>query len=605
MYLKKIKIKTYFMRNIDIIFILLIMLSIFLKSLYASVELYGNFSKRGQVFNVLLIMYIYLFIQLFFKNKNIKALFLIDIIVSLIILPNVIFYRYYGDFITFDLIRQLQEASNEKSSIIQLVKFKDVLYIVDIPIILNILFLKNKKRFRSVFHVKNKLMLFFVNTILIILCFGYINKESHELLMSEYSRQEIEKEMGFVGLYLVDGYNYFVNNFYIKDISQKDIDNINSQLLTTKFTDGKYKNSNLIVIQVESLQQFVINKTYNGKEVTPYLNKLIKDSSYFENCYYQIGLGHTADAELLTNTSMYPLKNACAYVSKSNNEYFSLAKSLDSLGYDSFAFHGNNASFYNREVMYKTLGFNKFYSLENLKKDDLISGGISDESLFKQSLDIITNRKQPFYAFYVTLTSHSTFDIENDFSNGNDIISKYYNAINYTDKSIGEFLEKLKEKGILDNSVLVIYGDHNAITLDNKSDFEKEITKQEFTDASWQAYQKVPMILRLPNGENKGIYSKSVGQIDMLPTVNNLLGINNSIHFGHDMLGNNDNLVVLKDGSYIFGNEFYNSKQNVTYDINNGNVLINNQKRISEAMNQLKASDDIYKYNYLKNIEQD
>ncbi|MBP2032210.1 phosphoglycerol transferase MdoB-like AlkP superfamily enzyme [Clostridium algifaecis] len=192
---------------------------------------------------------------------------------------------------------------------------------------------------------------------------------------------------------------------------------IDNNFKTSNYSNSQYKGKNLIIIQVESLQQFVINRKYNGKEITPNLNKLISQSLYFDNCYYQISLGHTSDAELLTNTSLYPLENSSVYMTKYNNEFEALPKVMDSMEYNTFAVHGNKASFWNRNSVYNKYGFNKFYSVEKLKNDDMIDMGLSDKSLFNQNVDIIKKNKKPFYDFTITLTSHSPFKVNNDFCN--------------------------------------------------------------------------------------------------------------------------------------------------------------------------------------------
>ncbi|MBP2032209.1 phosphoglycerol transferase MdoB-like AlkP superfamily enzyme [Clostridium algifaecis] len=147
----------------------------------------------------------------------------------------------------------------------------------------------------------------------------------------------------------------------------------------------------------------------------------------------------------------------------------------------------------------------------------------------------------------------------------------------------------------------MIYGDHNAMTISDKDNIEKTIKKDLNKDYQWQDYQKVPLIMRLSDTKMKGINHNSVGEVDVMPTVFDLYDINGIKHFGSSVLDNKNHLVVLRDGSYVYGRNFYDKKNNTTYNLDSGKILSNDLKKINEAKNQLNASDYIIRYNYLKN----
>lgn len=573
--------------------------SLIYKEILFDVNILNIFSKKSFLIDVALFGAIFFLITLVYK-RNLIISYVILIIISLLMISNSIFYRCYGDFITLGIFKEITFLSSVESSALSFFHISDLLYIIDLPVIFFIIKTKQYNSYNEISNKKNNIKNLIVSISICTLLLIYTGLKTKNLLTAEWSRDDIYISYGVIFGNIIDDVNYLKSNINLKTISAKEKESSLKQLNSSDFTYGKYKGKNLIMIQVESLQQFVINRTYKEKEITPNLNKLIGESEYFDNCYYQISLGHTSDAEFLTNNSLYPLKDSSLYMTKYNNAFNALPHIMDDNGYSTFAIHGNKASFWNRSIVYSKYGFDNFFSLEKLKNNDNVAMGLSDESLLNQSIDIINKNKKPFYSFIITLTSHSPFDVNNNFCNGTDTISKYYNAINYTDKCLGEFIDKLKKNGVLDNSVLVIYGDHNAMTVDDKKDFSKVLGKDLNRDYNWQKYQKIPLIMRFPNGESKGINYNSVGQADVMPTIARLYGLGKVKYLGEDLLDNKDHLVILRDGSYVYGNEYYDSNNKSTYNLKNGHSIRNNLNRIGEVSTKLKVSDDIIKYNLFK-----
>lgn len=582
------------------IIVIILYISLLYKKLIFDINTLNVISKRNIIFDTLIFILLYYIFQILIKNKSIWGLYILLVIISIVMLIDSIFYRCYGNFISIGMFPQLGQLSEVKSSVNFYFNYIDIFYMLDLPVILFFILKLNINELSVQISLKYKFLETFLITLLCLSCFFYVNKKDPGVVY-EYSKSHLFDTYGFIGASVIDNFNYLINNVHLDKL-----DDEKNKIIDDNFKQGNsellnYKGKNLIMIQVESLQQFVVNRKYQGKEITPNLNKLISDSLYYDNCYYQISIGHTADAELLTNTSLYPLKDSAAYITKDGNEYNALPKTLNSIGYNSFAIHGNEASFWNRNIMYSKYGFNQFYSSEKLKKDNTIDMGLSDQSLFEQSYDIIEKSKKPFYSFIITLSSHSPFTVDNNFCKSDNSLSAYYNSINYTDKQIGTFIDKLKASGILDNSILVIYGDHNAMTISDKNVMSKEVGQDLNNNVIWQEYQKIPLIIKLPNTNNTGIKHDSVGQIDVMPTILDLYGITGVKHFGTDVLDNSNHKVVLRNGSYVEGNKFYNKDNNTTYDIDTGKVLKNEINKINNSEQQLKASDYIINYDYFKN----
>ena len=333
---------------------------------------------------------------------------------------------------------------------------------------------------------------------------------------------------------------------------------------------GLAEGRNLIVIQVESLQGFVINNKFNGQEITPNLNALIGDNSfYMPNYYYIIGAGNTSDAEFAVNNSLYPPTDVSAYVKYTDKHFYGLPFVLKDNGYKTAdVFHGYLRDYWNRDVAYPYQGFDNYYSQESFSSDHQIGLGISDERFFSESVDILKTKEQPFYSFMITLSSHHPYylpesermlkvpkELEDT------LFANYFVAINYVDYAIGRLMDDLKAAGLYDNSVIVIYGDHYGMPNDaeNYSLASNYFGHQYYENDLF----RVPMIIHIPGSGVTETVTRPSSHIDVMPTVLNLLGIKNTggVMFGHNMLSDDATPVYeqmhVTDGSFVTDDVFF------------------------------------------------
>ncbi|OPZ90483.1 MAG: Lipoteichoic acid synthase 2 [Firmicutes bacterium ADurb.Bin419] len=376
---------------------------------------------------------------------------------------------------------------------------------------------------------------------------------------------------------------------------------------------GIAKDKNLIIVQMEAMQQFVIGKEINGKEITPNLNKLIKESLYFNNIYYQVSGGNTSDAEFVTNNSLYPLSEGSVYHRYPENTYHSLSSIMKQKGYSTYALHAFDKTFWNREEMYKALQFDTFLSSEDYVMDDFAgwSGeALSDKSFFRQSLEKIDTSK-PFYSFFITLSNHHPFNyFENfDFDVGEfqgTYIGNYLKAANYADSCIGGFIDSLKTKGLYDNSLLVFYGDHSAVP---KLEYESfmQFLGMEYNDLDWAKLQRVPLIIHYPGQQNGELITTTGGQIDILPTVANLMDFDVPYALGTDLINTQKNYAVLRNGSVITDKYIYFNDVRELYDYKSGEQLNLDlyDEELQRIINELNISDIIISQNSFANKSSD
>lgn len=356
-------------------------------------------------------------------------------------------------------------------------------------------------------------------------------------------------------------------SYHIKDIIEtlsapKTTDSTEYHLATGTYEstkDGDHfgiaKDKNLIVIQMESIQNMLIGRLYNGQEITPNLNRLIREQGtiYFDNIYQQIGSGNTSDAEFAINNSMLGSIESFTYQLYEDNYFHGLPWVLKDAGYQTAVFHGYDKTFWNREKIYPVLGFDTFINSDKLINDKIegIGGGnivgISDQAFFNQSIEYLEKMDKaanPFYSFLITLSCHHPFRLPDSLKgldllpqDEDNIIGNYLNAAHYADQSLGEFLELLKEKGLYDNSVVALYGDHFGLSNSDRGISER-VTELLGYEYDYDVMLNIPLIIHIPGYEGNETVSTSGGQLDFMPTICYLLGLEelNTLYLGQNLL---------------------------------------------------------------------
>ncbi|MEI8083297.1 MAG: LTA synthase family protein, partial [Actinomycetes bacterium] len=337
------------------------------------------------------------------------------------------------------------------------------------------------------------------------------------------------------------------------------------------FPPGEYAGKNIIMIQVEALNTMVMQKQINGVDITPNLNALIGESWYFPNTYSETGMGNTADAEFVVNTSLYTPKGQAAPVTYVGRAIPALPRLLGEQGYDVFTLHQNTAAYWNRKELYATLGFARFYDMDFFGYDDRLNQmGASDEVLFKKGAKVLREvdaTTTPFCAEFVTLSAHTPFDvipqsrrpIRTPADLKGSLIGDYISSETYSDFALGQFISQLKVDGIWDDAIVIIYGDHTAMneTLLSGKDARgaRELLGRSYTAAD---RQRVPLMIHLPGQTKPELVTATAGQVDIMPTIADLVGLDlrGTPHMGRSLFVSSNALVPMR--SYLPGGTYAN-----------------------------------------------
>ena len=554
---------------------------------------------------------------------------LIYIANTALLMFNVIYYREFTDFMTINTIFGYSTVSQGLSgSSFALLKPQDIIIVADIVIVaLGFItgFLHLDKR--PIPRVQALALTSFSLFCLVLnITLGEISRP--QLLSRTFDRNYLVKYLGIDTYMVYDGLKTARNSQVRNKAGSSDLNNIinftrNHYAEPNSKMYGIAKGRNVIVIHLESFQQFLINYKLNDKEVTPFLNSLYnsKETYSFANFFNQVGQGKTSDAENMLETSTYGLSQGSLFSILGTDNTFEGAPAIldQSQGYTSAVFHGNSGSFWNRNNVYKNLGYNYFFdsSYYNTDANNLTEYGLKDKLLFHDSVKYLERLQQPFYAKFVTVSNHFPFALDDqntsfDKANTSDAsINNYFVTAHYLDQAVQEFFEYLKKSGLYDNSIIVLYGDHYGISDTRNLKLASLLGKSSSTwsDFDNTQMQRVPFMIHIPGTKDGGVQTQYGGEIDVLPTLLHLLGIDSRdyIQFGTDLFSSkHDQVVAFRNEDFITPK--YTVIGNTIYQNSTGKILTHPSQKVKDEIKkdrekvntELSLSDTLNNKNLLR-----
>ncbi|MFD1464637.1 LTA synthase family protein [Lapidilactobacillus mulanensis] len=511
-------------------------------------------------------------VALYFKGrKSYIIMLVIDFLTTFWLFANVLYYREFSDFLTTTLIKGSGSVSNNLGkSVMGIVEPTDFLVFIDVLILILLLaFRLQKVDIKPIKKAVAGLV-----TVFAVIFFGFnlaaANADRSGLLTRTFDNNYIVKYLGLNSYAVYDVVKSAKTSAVRANADASDMKTVQKYIKANHVPGnptytGVAKGKNVFIIHLESLQQFLIDYKVDGQEVTPNLNKIYHENNTlsFDNFYNQVGQGKTADAELMLETSLFGLSEGAAMVTSGSTNTWQAAPAIfdQQQGYTSAAFHGDVPSFWNRDNTYKSWGYNYYFSKSYFQSGENfdVGYGLKDKIFLKDSMKYIEQLPQPFYAKLITVTNHYPYLLDKanqsipKTTTGDKTVDGYVQTAHYLDQAIGEFMAWLKETGLDKNSMLVFYGDHYAISGNHKPAIAKLLGKKKVTDFDVAQWQRVPLMIHM-DGLKGGINHTYGGEIDVLPTIENLLGIDNKdyIQFGSDLLAQNRNqTVAFYNGDYI------------------------------------------------------
>ena len=564
-------------------------------------------------------------ISLFFKTAKVRHRYLItvSVLLAIVLFANVAFYRFYNDFITLAVLFQTSNFGDLGTSVTEIINWYDIFYFTDVVVLILVIKFLPKLQETTPIRKEIRRAYFVLAVAMVFLNLGLAETERPQLLTRAFDRELLVKNIGT--------YNYHLYDIYVQSKSSAqraladgselvEVDNYvqANQSAINEEMFGKYKGRNVIFVQLESLQNFVINNTMNGEVVTPFLNSLTqdKDTYYFSDFYHQTGLGKTSDSEFIVENSLFGLGSGAVFFTHGGNTYNSMSEKLNENGYFTSVMHSNNASFWNRDVIYQSLDIQKFYDVDSydVTDENSVNWGLKDIPFFEQSVDMMTEMEQPFATRMITLTNHYPFTLTEEdimipeYNSNSGTLNRYFQTVRYLDESIKIFFEELKEAGLYDNSIIVMYGDHYGISENHNKAMAQYLGKEEITAYDSALLQSVPLFIHIPGSNDGQVIDKTSGQIDIRPTILHLLGIDtsNDMQLGDDMFSEeHEDFVIFRDGRFVTDQLVYAGE--VCYDRGTGEEIEIDacQPYIDRALIELEYSDQIINGDLLRFYDED
>lgn len=614
------RLKKYFSTNI--LFLTYVITSVLISFLlrYFTIGIINDF--KALLCDLAVVLLLGSFGYLINPKHQFKYFFGLNAFYTFLCILNHIYYTFYMSFVSVSLLGTLSMLGEVSDSVTHKLKIIYFIYLLApiTLIIVNRLLSKKKYHFTVGRYEKGKKMFTRTSSVSLLIVFFIIitltNQEGSRLV-KQWNRDFIVQRFG---LYfytfndLVQSIQPSISPMFGYDSSAKVFRDFYANKDYTHeendYTDI-FKGKNVIFIHGESIQNYLIDLEINGIEITPNLNKIAHEGLYFSSFYPQISIGTSSDTEFTLSTGLLPSSSGTVFVNYSNRNYETIQKKFNSLGYYTFSMHANAASYWNRETMYKSLGYKKFYAKDSFivpsdKNDENFIGlGLSDKSFFNQVMPILTeirNSNKPFMGTVITLSNHSPFaDVDKygelDFSitfekptgeydaNGIEIretvtvpyledteMGNYLKSAHYADEALGEFFEALKQSGMLEDTIIVFYGDHESklgkknlsllynydpMTGDIKS--EDDPTFVSFDNYKYDLIKNTPLIIWDGSDSLKREVTDVMGMWDVLPTIANMFGFDYKYALGNDIFSGNEKIVVFPNGDVLTNKGFYNN----------------------------------------------
>lgn len=589
------------------------------------------------------------------KPKNRFGYYLFfDILFSALCMINSVYYTFYTSFASVSMLSLTQYIASVGDAVVEnVLQLKDIVYIFS-PIILIAVHIKLKKsKYYKKVEVKSERRRKTIRTliggaVITVLFLVMLSPLDISRFAKQWNREYVVMKFG-IYVYqfndIITSVQPKINSLFGYDKANKEVTEYyknKEKSADNKYT-GIFKDKNVLVIHAESIQRNLFDMSFNGQDVVPNLKRIASEGMYFSNYYPQVSVGTSSDSELTFTTSLMPTQSGTAFVSYFDRTYNSIPNLMNDMGYFTFSMHANNADFWNRRAMYEHLGYQKFYSKSDYKvtTENTIGLGLSDKEFFKQSMPKLTKINEKYdkwYGLMIMLSNHTPFsDVEhygNYEVNMKETVTKedgtteevvhpylegrklgnYIKSAHYADEALGELFQELDENGLLDNTVVVIYGDHDARLSRKEYDYMYNYNKEtdskldkddpnykEYDSYQYELGRKVPFIIWTKDmaGTDLNMEVKDVmGMYDAMPTLGNMLGFYNKYQLGHDIFDiKSDNIVVFPTGNWVTNKVYYDSQKEEYLSLDGSAIseeeIIKNNKYTTELLN---ISNDVIVY---------
>lgn len=344
------------------------------------------------------------------------------------------------------------------------------------------------------------------------------------LVRKSFISIQVLQQFGTMAYVLREVRGFIDNQLLMQNLATLPKEHIRAFLAERRKNDASFagsgkKKPNVVILQMESIEANALHAKLDGEYAMDFLRNLSTKTLYFDNAVDQTSAGRTSDAEFLVLTSQVPLRDAPVYTSQDLSNIPSLPRAMNAAGYRTVSLHGFKGAFWNRANNHQRLGFEESYFLEDMKDEERLGWGVSDFATVDRALHFLETSDEPLFLFTVLLTSHHPYDyVRHEFKlEDRGIVHDYLYSIAYVDDAIERFFTGLREKGLAEDTIVIVYGDHDSGVSEGLRNHVVDSV-----DLPGDAQEIVFMVYGL--GEN-GIVHRPYGLQDLGPTLLNELAL--------------------------------------------------------------------------------
>ncbi len=330
---------------------------------------------------------------------------------------------------------------------------------------------------------------------------------------------------------------------------------------------GQYKGKNLLVIQIEAFEEWLIGASVKGQEITPFLNRLRDRTTYYPHMFNLVASSSTADCEYLFLNSNHPLPDGAVAFRREDNHFVTIATTLHDAGYGTVSMHAYRRGMWNRAVLHPRYGFARSIFGEQMPENPVIGWGLDDHVFLPEVVKAIKQEKEPWFVYAITLSSHHPYNSipynQRRMRLGpldGSMVGEYIHSAAFVDDALAKFFTQLNAQDLLRDTVVVMYGDHDAHL--KTSPRERQAlaamtnvpqSKTEFIGTGSWYMSRIPLFILFPGDQTSKVAPVYGGQIDFAPTILHYLGIDPPRSFmGHPLLPEDvGGFVARWDGSFV------------------------------------------------------
>jgi len=502
-------------------------------------------------------------------------------LVSLAIWADLLHFRFFGDIISTPALLAIGQSGDLGDVVIELAEGRDWALFVDLLAAIPLVVMLLRMGFPATLRLPRIRQLATVTLAGVVATSIWVawRTSDPDFGSTRGPKLKTVKSVGEYGLYgfrLQDLFYQARRHLSRRSITDEELTGILAwfEKRAGTYTPGPWfgaaSGMNLLLIQVEAMQQFVVDYRFEGQEITPNLNRLKGSAVVFTAVQDQTGKGRSAAGEFVALTSIIPVAESVAYQFPSN-EYVTPATVLRQRGYTTLASIPYRRSFWNRHLTHPAYGFDEGLYLEDFERGRRVGWGLNDREFLRQIVPHIEQMPRPFVVWLTTLSLHYPYSkfpgSLKSLSLGSlegTALGNYLHGMNLFDRAFGELIESLRVAGLMEETVIALWGDHDSRLVTR----EQTIPGIELARSwpEWHLHDRVPFMVWVPGEEGpRGSYEIAAGQTDLTPTLLSLMGIDPSDYafVGRDLLSEPTHRpIVHPGGTWTDGRNLWTTRSN-------------------------------------------